>query len=203
MPSPSIPISHDDRVAILVELRSYLDAIANGGEPFGPPPADMSRRAHSTAIPDILNAASVARATARRPTAARAAEPPAWPDMPLDTSGRRSIAGAQIGQAVQALLADPDIAGEADDAGLTPARMRAALLAGGFDASTSGRVLPGLALWLAQAGALAAPADAANPWASPRPLTSRDTAAMQTLLQAAPPPSPDAVAEERGRGLKG
>ncbi|MEI8167653.1 MAG: hypothetical protein WCG26_14820 [Chloroflexales bacterium] len=187
----------------LAELRAYLNAIANGGEPFGPPPADISRRAHDTAIPDLLDSASVEGAPARRSPAARPAAPPAWPDMPLDAIGRRSIAGAQIGQAVQALLADPDITGEADDAGLTPARMRAALVAGGFDASASGRMFPCLALWLALAGALAAPADAAAPWASPRPLTSRDTAALQAMLRAAPPPSPDAVAEERGRGLKG
>ncbi|MEI8165773.1 MAG: hypothetical protein WCG26_05320 [Chloroflexales bacterium] len=201
----SFPTDPHERLALLEQMYALLQAIVAGKHPLTPPPSARPSRAGGPSGGTSRNGGREPQAEeppAGGGSPARAAEPPAWPDLPLDTSGRRSIAGIQVGQAIQALLADPEITGATDGAGLTPARMRAALFAGGFDASTSGRVLPGLALWLAQAGALAVPTDTAIPWANPRSLTSHDLAALQAMLRATPPPSPEAVAEERGRGLK-
>lgn len=184
------------REAIRSGLLAYLDIIAQGGEPFGPPLPGLPRRSHSLAIPDLPGAAPDEGVPAAPPPL------PAWPELPLDTTGRRRLDPSQVERAIQALLATPELAGAEAGAGLTPARLRGALAAAGFDASTIGRVLPFLAIWLARAGALALPADADTPWASPRRLTLTDAAAIRARLRAFPPPTPEDVADERIQGLK-
>lgn len=180
-------VGHDySRIA---QLSQYLSEIARGGEPFGTFPQGIVRRAHST--PGTIAGAD---------TPVVLSPPPPWPDLPM--AANRTLPGVQVGKILLLLLGDEEIAGSGKAAGLTPDRLRRLLQAAGLDASMTGRVLPALALWLAQAGILAAPDNTVSPWAAPRQLTTTDADAVAAQLRTTPPPTPEAVTTERGRGLK-
>lgn len=172
----------------ITQLQALLAQIAHGASPFGPPPTGIVRRAHTSAMPDVMR-------LEREPPS-----PPAWPDVPL-AAGRR-LTGVQVSRAILAIATDEAIAGGAGGAGLTLARLRTALQNAGFDSANVGRAAPALALWLACAGVLAAPGDTERPWAAPRPLTGTNIDEIREALRANSPPTPEAVTAERDRGLR-
>lgn len=176
----------------IVQLRDYLSEILRGGEPFGPSSPDLLRRAHTTALPELAGGALAGP----RLRGGRIG----WPELPL--AAGRILTGAQVQELVTVLLANGEIAGDDAGTGLTASRCKAALGAAGTDPSTIGRVTPALLLWLSIADVLAAPADAVAPWATARPLRLTEPDVIQRRLRETAPPTPDAVAAERARGLR-
>jgi hypothetical protein len=114
----------------------------------------------------------------------------------------RTLTSAQVGRAVLAVLTADAMRGDAPDAGVTLARSKTVLGTAGFSPADIGRAAPALILWLAQAGVLADPQNPEAPWAEPRPLVDAAADHVRARLLATPPPTPEAVTEERTRGLK-
>ncbi|MBX0331076.1 hypothetical protein K2Z83_25830 [Oscillochloris sp. ZM17-4] len=173
---------------VIEQLVFYMTEIAAGGTPFGPLPDHILRRAVDASDADASAPPPVAKAGS------------AWPDLPL--AAKRQLPGSQVGKVLLLALCDEEIAGDARTAGVTPARLRGMFVAAGIDPSDTGRALPALALWLADAGVLTDAGETTTPWANPRPLTTNDANEVAQRLRATPPPAPEAVKAAREQGLK-